>query len=412
MSYKTDFERFSADCVKSAANKYQQGRDYFESRFRRGSVPACSPGYISGKCDGGHKFAAPYLCGRETCPDCGRDGSPIHARRVLKWRPLVQQFDNLGYFVFTFPKEVRFLFKDPERLADFRYQLRRKLQRDGFKKGLARWHWFGDCTACAGAGCFMCELTGSGKDWNPHLNVFLDCGYLRPSDLEGFKDDFGGWARRYVTRQLQEELRKRDDIIERYGVAIANLDEVYTEIELLRNTLRKNNRTEYVINYSYTPHCNTEQMQGETINRLKYVLRSTFRIYDVEIKKLLYNFRNSVRWGFCGDVSADPAEPILCKSCAEKGLKHVVRWVRLKNYRRNFNTSYYGKGIYQLRGAGARSDLSGDLDAAPRVTLVANQNRKGIGRAVSWDKDPSRCERSKLPGSVPGAESTAGDCPY
>ena len=117
------------DNSRNAATNYQKGKEYFRQRWQTGQVPTCSPGYISGQCTGGHKFAAPFLCGRETCPDCGRDGSPIHQRRVSRWLPLVQQYKRLGYLVLTFPQQLRWILSDRETLSDFRYQFRRKLKR-------------------------------------------------------------------------------------------------------------------------------------------------------------------------------------------------------------------------------------------------------------------------------------------
>jgi hypothetical protein len=335
-------------------NRYQEGKKYFSDLFSEAKIPSCSTGYISGACQGGHKFAAPYLCGKDYCKECGKDGSPIHQRRVSRWMPLVEQFKSLGYLVFTFPKDIRFLFLDKAQLSDFRYQLKRKLIRDGFTKGLMRWHWFGDCSSCNGYGCWMCNETGSGQEFHPHLNIFIDKKFI--SNLDEFINGYKRWVKLYVTRLLDAEIKKRILLIEKYGDIVDRTDKAWKELDIL-NTIKSNFlEGDLVINYSYSTQ------KGMMINKLKYVTRSTFRIYNKDVKDSLHNYRNSVRWGFTKSKSC--LNPIYCDICEKKGIKHQVHWQKLINYTNPLKLLHYENGIYRLS---ERSDSdSKHLTLTPR----------------------------------------------
>ena len=324
-----------------ARTSYATGKEYFNSRFSRGDIPRCSPGYISGNCAGGHKFAAPFLCGKEYCKDCGRDGSPIHARRLQRWADIADSFKSLGYLVFTFPEATRFLFLDAKLMANYRYELRRKLARLGYKKGLARWHFFGDCSHCTGYGCPECNNTGAGKNFNPHLNVFIDSGYIE--NLEAFKEDLSRWQRGWIVNKLREEIKKRNLLLEKYGNSIDNLGQIWEELGAINVLIDQQKAAKYVINYGYTSD------KKKKINRLKYVLRSTFRIYNHDIKDALHNFRNCIRWG-CGKIKRKAAEPLYCKDCGKDGKQHPVRWHKLTEFN-NTIIKHYENGIYTLADA-------------------------------------------------------------
>jgi hypothetical protein len=363
---------------KIADNSYQAGKKYFAELFKSGSLPKCSTGYISGSCNGGHRFASPYLCGKDYCKECGKDGSPIHARRVSRWLPLVQQFKSMGYLVVTFPEEVRFLLMNKRILSDFRYQLKRKLLRDGYASGLARWHWFGDCHSCEGMGCFQCDNTGSGKEWHPHLNIFLEEKYI--TDLEGWKAPLQRWVKNYITKLIRDEIEKRHLFIEKLGGMIAPDDSVYNELDLLHELTSQQRKKEYVINYSYTSD------QNKIVNRLKYVTRSTFRVYNDEIKNLLFNYRNSIRWGF--DSIEKDDEPVLCDKCLDKGIIHEVRWHKIEQFKHKLIVKQIENGIYRIH------DIDNNIPIPPgggadgdSITLQYNEVRKRATANFSYLKN-------------------------
>lgn len=332
---------------------YRKGQEYFQNLFKQGVIPACSPGYISGGCAQGHKFAAPFLCGKEYCQDCGKDGSPIHCRRVGRWKAITDKFQKLGYLVFTFPKEVRFLFLDKKILNDFRFQLRRKLTRDGHTKGLARWHFFGDCHICNAKGCRHCQHTGAGTEWNPHLNIFIENGYM--SDLDGFLDSYRKWAKNYILRLLNKEQEKRTLLIEKYGSSLDQLDNVYKEMEDLTAIIEKQKTTKYVIDYSYTTD------KKKIVNRLKYVTRSTFRNYNQEVKEIIKNFRNSIRWGIKPEKGLI-LPPHLCPEC-----KSPVRFYGLEKYHKHLKFKNYAETVYQLAGEQQNSGTYFTLKKPPKI---------------------------------------------
>ncbi|GAI60446.1 unnamed protein product, partial [marine sediment metagenome] len=111
--------------------------------------------------------------------------------------PKLQQISSLGYFVIEWPDRYRYLAErglnpDPEDAVgwcrnkqDLRATTTAVVEVLGgkasnhhgrvggwFKRGLVRWHWFGD------------KLPGK---WNPHLNVLVDAARLEPQRLEAIK---------------------------------------------------------------------------------------------------------------------------------------------------------------------------------------------------------------------------------
>jgi len=365
---------------KNTGTSYAKGRQYFDNLFKTGNIPNCSPGYISGACGNGHKFAAPFLCGKEYCKECGQDGSPIHARRVARWQAITGQFKKLGYLVFTFPEKTRFLFQDRKILADFRYQLRRKLTRDGYDKGLARWHFFGDCEKCNNQGCQYCNNTGAGTHWHPHLNVFIDCGYM--DNLQQFTNNYSNWVKNYLIRLLRKEEEKRTLLIEKYGKALDKLDSVYSEIEELTQIIAEQEKTKYVINFSYTSD------KKKIINRLKYVTRSTFRVFNTEVKEIIHNFRNSVRWGIKPDKT--PITPHECPEC-----KEPVKFYGLERYTPNLTYKNYGKTVYQLSSPGG-SEINHRIKAPP------GRNNRKITKINTGRTNNTKGQQCNFNGSFAG----------
>ena len=105
-------------------------------------------------------------CGREWCPRCREE---TEGRRFSRWLPKAQQIEVMGYLVITFPREARP--RSKKRLRELRTKIVRRLKKFGFKRGLSRWHFFGE----------------DGKEWHPHLNVILDYGKIKRKRLEEIK---------------------------------------------------------------------------------------------------------------------------------------------------------------------------------------------------------------------------------
>lgn len=144
----------------------------------------CTYSYMSGKCSNGHNYVKMVHCGKEWCKICGQKNSDIHVRRITRWQPKVNSLHSLGYLVITFPYEVREHFQNQKNLSDYRKQLVKLFNRNGFDKGLARWHWYGDCKSCKGKGCNHCNNTGIDPSckWHPHLNILLESAFIKKND--------------------------------------------------------------------------------------------------------------------------------------------------------------------------------------------------------------------------------------
>ena len=126
------------------------------------ALPCCHKGFVMGTCTNGHHFAKAILCGKEYCIDCGEKWSWIHQRRHYRWLPKVKSMQSVGYLVVTLPMEVRKYFMDQKRLSVFRRYCIRLLKREGFDRGLCRWHWCGE----------------DGVTWHPHLNFLFPGIYI------------------------------------------------------------------------------------------------------------------------------------------------------------------------------------------------------------------------------------------
>lgn len=196
----------------------------------------CRVGWIKGECENGHPFVKALLCGREWCDVCGKDGSMAHKRRMARWWGKIMQMGGFGYLVITIPDELREFFKNVDNLRALRRYWVRKLVREGYKRGLARWHW------------------GSEKQigrWNPHLNMIFDGGWVQKVDLERWREEYRGWLVKFL------------------GVAVDRV----------------------VINYQY------RYTKKHKIHKLKYITRATLRWFDPDLASLLYGFNTSVTWG-------------------------------------------------------------------------------------------------------------------
>ncbi len=222
----------------------------------------CTHSFLKGKCESGHEFLKALSCSREWCPDCGEFESMIHNRRVARWFPRVMQMRKLGYLVVTVPRELRKEFLNKKVLSEFRTYCKRKLQRMGYDRGLARYHWAGDCKHCRGGkipDCGICQGTGADREFKPHLNFLIEEGYLSPAQFENkiklFREDLGKW----FNKKFREELN---------GVTVSGQ-----------------------CFYSYAE---TDQHR---IHKLKYVTRATFRFYNKKVCDTIKGFRTSSIWG-------------------------------------------------------------------------------------------------------------------
>lgn len=324
--------------IESISTRYSRGKNYFLSRIRSGNIPDCSPGYVRGKCSNGHKFASIQFCGREYCPDCSRDGSPIHQRRVGRGMKWIAPWLSVGYLVVTIPEGYRRFFFNKEILKDFRFKLLRKLKDDfHIDKGMARYHWFGDCQICKGEGCKQCRYTGSGSEFYPHLNILFQGNYIQ--DVQEYFKPLRIWMHRYFIRLIDQELKSvRCDVMDDIPGSCDQLDFL---LDIRNNTTVE----KLVINYSYA------DQDGKIMNLIKYVTRATFRILDSEVKELLHNFRNIVKWGWKkGEARIDDDHSINCPVCEQNQLSSIISWLKIEKYEPNLIINHDKQtGIIRIR---------------------------------------------------------------
>lgn len=259
--YPESFAKVNNGSLKYNRNKfntsYNENKAILKEILDQGLTLSCTAGYIQGGCSKGTNYLKAVFCGKEWCENCGQDGSPVHLRRLGRWIPKADQFKNLGYLVITIPEEARQFFKDKKSLTEFRTYIKRKLQRDGYDKGLIRYHYFGDCKSCKSEGCRYCRFTGINAKYHPHLNVIVDSGFIKKSEFEKYAE--------YFRADLSKFFEKK------------------TKLKGLEGNLH----------YSYVKGTNS----AKKMHLLKYVTRSTHRNYVKEIAENLKGFRTTSCWG-------------------------------------------------------------------------------------------------------------------
>lgn len=263
---------------------YQRNKREFNQILSGGIIPRCTAGYIKGSCNHEHTFYKAVFCGREYCPDCGRNGSLSHQRKVKRWNPKGQEMECMRYMVVTIPEGVRKQFFNTEMLRSFRISFKRKLKRMGFERGLMRYHFFGDCSCCEGKGCKICKGTGAGQKYHPHLNVLFEGGYMQPDEFKAFRAEINNYLVSYFKK--------------------VSGGKEFTPV--------------FHLQYAVTPE--------EKAHKVKYVTRATFRVFDPVVNKLLKGFRAAQTWGqwpeHCGanyrPDSGELLEAGKCPCCVEE----------------------------------------------------------------------------------------------
>lgn len=262
-------------------SKYMIGKEYFENLYKEGLLPDCNRGFVSGNCNC-KSYAKNILCGKEYCKDCGKEGSPQHQKRFNRWLPKAKALNKFGVLVVTIPEQLRGKYQSKIKLSQFRTALKNKIKTLGFKRGLMRWHLFGDCIYCNGKSCYKCNHTGAGNVYKPHLNIVIDNGFIK--DIHNSK--------------VLTELKK-----------------------FITNFWKKqfNQTFENVINYHYS------KKLTDRLHQIKYITRSTFRIYDQEIDERLKNYRLTTVWGTWNDKVITPEEAEDNNCCLD--CKSNIRWI-------------------------------------------------------------------------------------
>jgi hypothetical protein len=147
------------------------------------------------QCPNGHFFLSILECGREWCPNCGRDGSASHGRRIARLLPRLFAMRSVGYFVFEVPLMLRPYFLNIETIKESRRYLHRLLVREFHTRGVSRWHWYGEGQLAE----FDDPLRGVGK-YHPHLNVLIDYGHISKKRIKRIRRLWSKWLYRRCGR--------------------------------------------------------------------------------------------------------------------------------------------------------------------------------------------------------------------
>jgi hypothetical protein len=172
--------------VKPPAPPYSQDEPEGSEPSRQLTLPC--PGFaVIGQCENTHTYAREIICNREWCSDegCGGNHGKAHNRRIAHYLPKAQQLPLAGYMVLTIPPELRHKYKTQTALARLGTAARRMFQRQGFDRGLRRWHFFGDPPSD------QLPTAQDNMNYHPHLNVLLPAGFLSESQLDAIRSAWG-----------------------------------------------------------------------------------------------------------------------------------------------------------------------------------------------------------------------------
>lgn len=319
--------------------KYIQGKNYFETLYKSGALPDCSRGFVKGNCKC-TSYAKNIICGKEYCKDCGREGSPQHQKRFNRWMPKARNLNKFGVLVITIPEELRYKYQNKIRLSAFRGAVKNKLKRLGFEKGLMRWHLFGDCEFCNGKACYKCNHTGAGNEFKPHLNIVIESGYIK--DIHN--------------SEMLIELKK-----------------------FVQDFWKAKFKKEYLININYHYSKKIE----DKVHQVKYITRSTFRIYDQETDELLKNYRMTTVWGVWKKIKIEEEEALDNNCCQECNTN--IRWIGY-NKLTNINTIIHLKhGKFKI--------VATDYESAPHEKPTRLRTTTAIRQASTQQTNFTRLAR-------------------
>jgi hypothetical protein len=186
-----------------------------------------------------------------------------------------------------------------------------------------------------------------------------------------YTTEIEGYLRRYHSNQktILSSIDEKDK-----NKLIRRQCTINDKVALLTREKRALQSEKLVINYSY---CTTEK---QIVNRVKYILRATFRIYNDTIKESLHNFRNCVQWG---TIPVDSEkDDIFCPTCEAQGYSHVIKFTKIEHIQKTTKAKYYEKGIYQINDSKSNDFGTIQLAATSRKTGAATISRL-FGKAHS-----------------------------
>jgi hypothetical protein len=284
-------------------------------------IQPCVTSFLRGSCPNGHFFVKALVCGKEWCPDCGKENSIIHKRRMERWWGKIMQMKKVGYLVITIPEQLREIFKNEDNLKEWRKYLTRKLQRLGYDRGLSRFHWAGDCPICEGHGCRVCYFTGGDSEYKPHLNILIEQGFINKKSATNPGETIPGTT-----------IEKNSDWDNKINLLRNDMTNWFNRN--FKSELDKHNLQSFEGNifFSYCGlHKKTKTDIPHRIHKLKYITRATFRHYNSKIADLLKGFRTTSTWGKWdkekkGKTELAALENNLCPCCIKEEVHIPVTW--------------------------------------------------------------------------------------
>jgi len=210
---------------------------------------------VNGVCEAGHHWAKGCICNREWCEEggkrCGGIDGAAHQRRKARWIPKAKKIGGMGRFVLTLPPEVRDRYRTQKALSKLGTAAKNMMLRHGYKRGLRRWHFFGEDHPGHG-------LQGDGlPPYHPHLEILVDGAWLKSK------------AKRAIKRSWANIL----------GVRVERINVWYEYVQA--HDIKKK------------------------LHRISYALRPTFTDWrwDEPLAHELIGFHNAQTWGSKADWS-------------------------------------------------------------------------------------------------------------
>ena len=171
------------EIITKKAKSYIENKGFLDEWFggQNKNYGVCpSARYLDGYKDDKRAYRKVIPCGRECCDVCGQEGSLLHRQRFARGFSKIAGVKSLGYFVFTFPVEVRGALLEVSLLSEFQTFIGKLLTSYSWCGGwVSRWHWGGEKSKC----------------WHPHLNVLVSgVGWLEYEVIQDIKERARVWV--------------------------------------------------------------------------------------------------------------------------------------------------------------------------------------------------------------------------
>jgi hypothetical protein len=234
------------------------------------------------------------------------------------------QNGDLGFLVITIPKFLREKFKTPKSLRDVQRYWVEKMKREGFRRGLSKWHRGGEKNP---------------RVYNPHLNLLFEAkqypdgtmdpgrknkplppGQMLLGDLEAWREDWRRWLEEYTEERVP------------------------------------------VVNLKYQ----FKRTHGQKMHILRYITKATLTWYDHELAELHDGMKTGSPWG------------------SAKQWTDAKEWADAESCLKNDELADQLAG--KSKGSPEKSWEMLAVEAISRRILPVLENGKRVHRRIFWDK--------------------------